>query len=146
MFKLLELEKLIRSSGFRIRYLSRENSEYSGVVRVYTKQIDIQADQHFNYKLRQWNPESILCCVLAHEYGHWLDYQARPWAFDTSTYHYVTWMSRMDLEQHANDWSLLVLQSIGFNDWDCFERIRLDNLEYHMEFRDEIFNWRSVNL
>ena len=79
-------------------------------------------------------------CVLAHEIGHGLDAQERPWAFHAA-YHYGTPMSRLDLEMRAWDKALCLLDAFGWADWETFDQSRGAGLKVHYGF-----GWRELPL
>ena len=94
-----------------------------------------------NINLLDW-PGRKAAIALAHELGHVLDWNARPWAYEVDIdlisghiigYHYATWMSRMDLELTAWDYALRMLRDINIDTqmWDLFEEMRAYGLESH---------------
>lgn len=78
---------------------------------------------------RGYNPVT----VLAHELGHVVDCNARPWAYEEwgtgGCYGPTTWMSLMDVEMTAWDYAISLLKEAGFTDWATFENDRARALE-----------------
>lgn len=126
------LQQRVAESGILLRW-TEPNNPYSGHGLFDSERFVIHIETHSEDTFWKNVCHNYLrkTIILAHEFGHALDYAVRPWAFNAEVYGYATWMSRMDLEMTAWDKALMMLRLFEFADWNEFEAIRAHALENH---------------
>lgn len=129
------LQKIVRDEAGIVTVTAGEKSEFVGWKSRYTGRVT--HGQIFYDKTYVVGSDTWLFAV-AHEYGHWLDYKERTWAY-YAPYHYATPMSRMDVEMRAWDFALRVLTELGFTDWEAFDARRVYALETHNRCLTEVY-------